>query len=250
MKCVYVHCKPDGEPFYVGKGSLQRARMLVRNKFHKNVVAKYGKPLVQIVANNLTEQEATNFEILLIKKLREQGVKLTNLTNGGEGTPGVVHSLEVRQKQGAKMRIIHSDPEYKKRLSESVKKKLSTPEVKLKQKQNQLKTTSSTKFLENRRKRLAAPEAKHADQAKTIKFFTKLRVEKVSHKVFNELSKSEVKKLLPHTLTAFNIRHGFYCRSHGLPHAPVQPRSIVNNWFGENEPQIIQQLMEILYANS
>ena len=40
---AYIHCKPDGIPFYVGKGKYRRATYLgERNQHHKNIVNKYG----------------------------------------------------------------------------------------------------------------------------------------------------------------------------------------------------------------
>lgn len=50
---VYAHLKPDGTPFYVGKGCNGRSREFScgRNKFHKNIVNKYGKEniLIEVV---------------------------------------------------------------------------------------------------------------------------------------------------------------------------------------------------------
>lgn len=97
---VYCHTRPDtNEIFYIGKGSLVRAKTSgSRNRYWKNVVAKAGGFNVEIVAKNLTEKEALSFEILLIKKLREQNVKLTNITAGGEGTSGMKLSEEHKEK--------------------------------------------------------------------------------------------------------------------------------------------------------
>ena len=39
---VYVHLKPDGTVFYVGKGGEDRAKVLIRdNRGHKAIVEKY-----------------------------------------------------------------------------------------------------------------------------------------------------------------------------------------------------------------
>ena len=43
---VYLHRRPNGEIFYVGKGLLQRAYDFApsrRTDWHKNIVAKYGR---------------------------------------------------------------------------------------------------------------------------------------------------------------------------------------------------------------
>ena len=78
-KCyVYVWYKNDGTPVYIGKGSGNRA---YRTK----------KWNVQIVASNLCEEDALNFEILLISKLGRKwnntGI-LSNIAEGGQsGNP-------------------------------------------------------------------------------------------------------------------------------------------------------------------
>ena len=62
------------------------------------IVAKYGKPNVQILANWDTEEEAFSHEILLIDCFKELGHKLCNLSNGGEGPSGLKHSEESKEK--------------------------------------------------------------------------------------------------------------------------------------------------------
>jgi hypothetical protein len=87
--CVYIHARPDGSPFYVGKGTLERARKLVRrnNPYHNNIVSKYGRDriIVQVVRSNLEERDAFALEVSLIAKLKESGNRLCNMTAGGEG---------------------------------------------------------------------------------------------------------------------------------------------------------------------
>jgi hypothetical protein len=40
---AYIHCKPDGTPFYVGKGSGDRFRVSgARNPYYRRTVNKYG----------------------------------------------------------------------------------------------------------------------------------------------------------------------------------------------------------------
>ncbi len=89
---VYLHCKPDGTPFYVGKGNGDRAYRIYskRNSFHSNVVKKYGAQRILIYKQKigLTEDQAFAFEREAIKCLREFGYELCNMTDGGEGSAG------------------------------------------------------------------------------------------------------------------------------------------------------------------
>lgn len=87
---AYVHCKPDGTPFYVGKGVRKRDKNFRdRNSYHKKVVAKYG--VENILVGKLecsTNDISLELEIGLIKCLKRMGVPLTNVTDGGEGALG------------------------------------------------------------------------------------------------------------------------------------------------------------------
>lgn len=94
---VYIHCKPDGTPFYVGKGNQERIKYVVRsNPHHVNVVAKYGLPNIQVITYPCrNEEESFNLEIEMIRILRDDmGHVLANMTDGGEGCSGLVHTEE------------------------------------------------------------------------------------------------------------------------------------------------------------
>ena len=92
---TYAHSKPDGTIFYIGKGQNKRAYDLdKRNVYWKRVVEKYGIPTVEILAGWKTEKEALDHEVLLISCFKDMGYKLTNLTNGGEGSTGYKHTQE------------------------------------------------------------------------------------------------------------------------------------------------------------
>ena len=86
--CVYLHKRPDGSPFYVGKGTLYRAHRLLRNNpHHRNIVTKYGTDniIIEIVKDSLSESDAFSQEVALISELRTAGARLCNMTSGGEG---------------------------------------------------------------------------------------------------------------------------------------------------------------------
>ena len=106
MFCTYAHYTPQGRLFYIGKGSSERRAhyMQGRNNYWNKIVAKYGTPEVQILANWNTEEEAFSHEVLLISCFRDMGYELANLTNGGDGTSGYKHTEEHRRKNSlAKM---------------------------------------------------------------------------------------------------------------------------------------------------
>ncbi len=95
---VYVHTRPDGRPFYVGKGSKVRARKLThRNAYYMAIVAKYGAANIKIELTEAADENAAfEAERHLIKTLRAAGHRLANLTDGGEGISGFVQSQSQR----------------------------------------------------------------------------------------------------------------------------------------------------------
>lgn len=124
---VYRHRKPCGEVFYVGIGNKKRPYLKSdRNKFWARVVKKYGYE-VEVVATCLSWQAACDLEVLMILAYgrRDLGTgTLVNLTAGGDGAKGLVHSEETRQKMSAALSGENS-PWYGKKLSKEHRQKLS-----------------------------------------------------------------------------------------------------------------------------
>lgn len=117
---TYLHCRPNGEPFYVGKGYGQRHRKILsgRNRHHRNVVEKYGKENILIyLFDCVSEQEAFTDEIQQISQLRSEGYSLTNVCNGGEGISGMKMSPETIAKRSAKNRWSKRSIETRARMS-------------------------------------------------------------------------------------------------------------------------------------
>lgn len=115
MFYVYTHSRPDGTPFYVGKGSGRRAHRLVgatRSVWHQRVVSKYGEGNI-IIQKFLcqTEAEAFSLEVAKIAEFRALGYELCNFTDGGEGTAGLVVSQETRAKMSASHKGKKQTPE-------------------------------------------------------------------------------------------------------------------------------------------
>lgn len=134
-------------PFYVGKGKGNRCSHHLRKKYGSNTIKQrivdkiYSvglKPKIMIWKNNLTEQEAYDVEIELIKRFgkicNKSGI-LSNLTDGGEGLSGHTFSEEHKRKIGEAHRgkIVSEETREKQRIiaqnrppiSEETKKKKS-----------------------------------------------------------------------------------------------------------------------------
>lgn len=103
---AYIHCKPDGTPFYVGKGALRRVKYFgERNPHHQNIVKKYGKENLLYGAMECSSPEiAFALEEGIIKCLQRAGYKLCNLTAGGDGGKSPAEETRKRLSAAAKKR--------------------------------------------------------------------------------------------------------------------------------------------------
>ena len=115
---TYLHCKPNGDPFYVGKGCGRRAHDFnQRSEYHKNVVSKYGRENIHIfIFECASENQAFRDEIQQISQFKKEGYKLINLTDGGEGPSGYVPTIEHR--------LIVAESNRKRICSDETRKKL------------------------------------------------------------------------------------------------------------------------------
>lgn len=132
---VYVYYKPDGSPFYVGKGTGRRAKDLVknRNNYFKNIVNKYGKTNIRLeIFNCESEQDAFNKEILLINNFKNLAFTLANLTDGGEGPSGMIHSRGARLKMSLMRKGVPHSKEHSENIGKAhkgMKRPKPTPET-------------------------------------------------------------------------------------------------------------------------
>lgn len=138
--CVYAHVDPTlAVPFYIGKGNFKRAMSLFRrNLFHQERVQQIRslglEPIVEILFNDLSEEEALQIEEREIMRFgrEDQGTGcLLNLTNGGEwGSPmkGKTHSIETKRKMS--LSLLGNSRNSGKKLSEEHKRRISNSMLK------------------------------------------------------------------------------------------------------------------------
>lgn len=169
MFVVYTHSKPTGEVFYVGKGSVKRSKATDnRNPYWRNIVKKHGF-VVSVLAEYENEADALKHEIRLISELREAGLKIANITSGGEGVCGYVHTEASKQKMSAfqkkfqnseQMVVVHKRngelnklPERRAAQSAKIKAYMSLPENRERSRQGALKLAENPEFIEAQRQR-------------------------------------------------------------------------------------------------
>lgn len=97
---VYLHRKKtNGEVFYVGKGKNNRIKVHAnRSDFWEKIVSKHGYT-TEIVLDNIQEWYAFELEkelIALYGRRDENKGSLVNLTDGGEGSSGILKTKEQR----------------------------------------------------------------------------------------------------------------------------------------------------------
>lgn len=99
---VYIHVDPQtGNPFYVGKGSGNRAWKFNASSRSKEWREKYLSSGVDVVIfdDSLSENDAILIEGQLIMQMREDGEILVNKSTGGQcGATGVERSIYTKEK--------------------------------------------------------------------------------------------------------------------------------------------------------
>ena len=93
---TYAYLREDKTPYYIGKGRGNR----IYDK-RRTIKPPKDKSLILFLKKGLTEAEAFKHEVYMIFVLGRKDLGtgiLRNLTNGGEGSSGAVHSKEHRRK--------------------------------------------------------------------------------------------------------------------------------------------------------
>ena len=124
---TYTWLRKDGTPYYIGKGTKNRATVSCEG---------HRPPCVDniIIQEHQSETDAFEAEKFLIahygRKDLGTGI-LRNLTDGGDGVPGYVFTEEDRKKLGSGLRGKKRPPrseDWKRKLGESVRNYWATPE--------------------------------------------------------------------------------------------------------------------------
>ena len=106
MAYIYKHIRLDtNDVFYIGigfdnTGKYRRAYRNGRNDIWEKIVKKTNY-VVEIVEDGLTDEEVIEREKYWIKyygRINLNEGTLSNLTNGGEGAIGLIHSDETKRK--------------------------------------------------------------------------------------------------------------------------------------------------------
>lgn len=130
MAYLYIHKTLDTNiPFYIGIGSTKNYNRAFtkhsRTKFWKHEVQKHGLK-IEILLDNLTWENACKEEIEFIKLYGRRDLgkgTLVNLTDGGEGTIGIVRSKESIIKMIKSRGVFTHSDETKRKMSISHKGK-------------------------------------------------------------------------------------------------------------------------------
>jgi hypothetical protein len=163
---VYAWLRPDGKPFYIGKGRRGRDRSeKTNNSLFMRTLAKLRRsghePVVVRLHECLDEKEAHRLECLEIAKYGRRNIGtgiLTNLTDGGEGVAGWVPSEETR----AKLRLAHTgkvlSPEHRAKVLHIVSNRSAETRAKMSASQKGRKHTEATLALMRENNAMKNPE--------------------------------------------------------------------------------------------
>lgn len=132
---VYLHTFPNGT-CYVGKGTGARAKVLrPYNQHWTSLYNKYGRPNITYLATALPEDLAFLCEQEAIAAYTERGVRLCNLTEGGEGISGYAYTEEQLKALSLRRAEYMQRPEVRKKYAEYGRVHMNRPEVKQRMRQ-------------------------------------------------------------------------------------------------------------------
>jgi hypothetical protein len=161
---VYEHWRADtGRCFYVGKGRRQRAFVMGHRNRHHRAISRQTTVYVVIVQSGLSDEAALALEIQRIAFWRAAGHPLCNLTDGGEGAPGMRLSPEAREKIRAAHLGRKRSPEMCENIRRSMIGRTASPASREKMRDAHL----GQKFSEERKAKISAGLRGHTISSET-----------------------------------------------------------------------------------
>ena len=150
MFYIYEHIRPDTNAvFYVGKGTEKRMHSKHRrNAYWNNIVRKAGGFVVREVCRHQDEELVFLAEQERIDQLKRLGVKLSNMTDGGEGSSGYRHTEATKQKI-AELQMGEKHWAYGKKFSEEERQRLSQIAKRKHTDEHRKKVSEATKGVPN-----------------------------------------------------------------------------------------------------
>lgn len=134
MACVYRHIRKDTNvPFYVGIGiDTKRAYSKTHRNAHWKSIVSLCDYDVHILFDDIDHELAKEKEIefISIYKRKSDGGTLCNITLGGDGVTGIVHTEEAKKKMGAPNKGKVISEWHRKRISEFHTGKIVSKETK------------------------------------------------------------------------------------------------------------------------
>ena len=119
---TYAYLREDGTPYYIGKGKGNRCY----KRDGRTILPPKDKTRIIFLKQNLTEEEAFRHEIYMIDVLGRKNLgtgMLWNLTNGGEGTSGLIQTDERKINHSKLLTGRKHTEEHKRKISEATKGK-------------------------------------------------------------------------------------------------------------------------------
>jgi hypothetical protein len=118
-------------------------------------------PVVRVLLECTTDQQALDEEVRLIREARERGDRLTNITDGGEGFKGLTITPETSAKVGASLhtRWVNLSDDARAEELERIHRNLHTPETREKVRKSMIgvKMTLTPKLLASQEARRGKP---------------------------------------------------------------------------------------------
>jgi hypothetical protein len=214
MFYVYKYLREDESPYYIGKGKDDRAWH--RSK-HERIHLPKDKSRIVIVEENLSEEQAFQLEIELIKHYGRKDLSngiLHNLTNGGEGSAGAVFGRPSDEriqkiKDALTGRKLSDDTKEKMSLSARKPKSDKWKESASKNRKGKSLSNSQRKFLSESRMGENNPMfgKESPNKGKTLSEETKEKIRKArSKQVISEETKKKMaeSQILRHAMKRLN----------------------------------------------